>query len=252
MSYRSTAASALFGVTVGASIGSTIGSAIGRAYRTSQDEKERKNLIAQLKSQIALNYPPELTDRLLSEFQQSGEDLNFDFTKEIERYAEHKLYRFLLYRFGESFADALFVRKKKFENFEIEEPLSNLFERTLRQFSVENITGETVEKEFQEQNANDQQRHIETRKSEINNKIDKQFLDSILYYRSSAALIAILPDGEVIVRQDGRFLVYSDAATYRSEAKDSETWDALTSATDRPRAHELFRAKIGEVRSARK
>lgn len=120
------------------------------SHRASQykNEQNRKEAIAKLIDSVRDSFPKQLADRLITAFDKSKQDFDFDFDGEIERYFDNNLYRFLLHRVGEKFADEVYHRKQKFKRFEVPASLIDLLSRTIEMQSEVNATGETLASEF--------------------------------------------------------------------------------------------------------
>jgi hypothetical protein len=118
-----------------------------RAYKEARDESTRIQAISALKEQWRRDHPTELSDRLIREFDASGQSLEFDASQEVAAFYTHKLYKFLLYSLNEKYADAVMERLQKFERYEITEPLSSIFKRTAADMGQKDFDGELLQRE---------------------------------------------------------------------------------------------------------
>ena len=124
------------------------GFAVYGAIKSARDERERQAAIEAIIAQVNASYPRTLASRLVAAFASSGYDTAFDFDAFVEKWYENKLYKFLFYRLGEYFADIALEKKKKLASFDMDVPLAELLELSLRHANFDGCTADDLVEEF--------------------------------------------------------------------------------------------------------
>jgi hypothetical protein len=141
-------------------------SAIGQGlamYRDARDESRRQAAIAEITKRIRENQPAELATSLISSFDASGYSAEFDFGKPIAHYWRCKLYQFLFTRVGEEFADIVLAKKDKFESFQVQVTLADVFVRAAAALRVNVGDGSALVTDFQNWLDEDEVRYLNGR-----------------------------------------------------------------------------------------
>jgi hypothetical protein len=218
----------------------SLGASIAREVQQYRDEAERQRTIQTAKDRIRNSYPRELADRLISEFEASGNNLSFNFESAVCRYFDIKLYNFLLVSAGENFADSFFERKRKFEGFEVPTTLKDLLSRNLVAHAVTTVDASEMEAGFnlwlkKQQNIYEEN-FAKANAPNIDPAKQKRLKDAhrttliatsnVFFTDSGIALI--VEDYRLVHIEGAQYAVYKNITDFQKQVPKNKKWDYIS------------------------